>query len=210
MQKSRPAPVLMLAGTGVCNVDGSVINVSEPTERVDQWTICLVEFQKSRDAEHFAELFGHFAPRVKAFLMKSGASESLAEETTQEAMAAVWQKAAMFDPSLASAATWIFTVVRNKQIDAIRKQRRPQPEDLPWGEDAPASAESIVAASQEHQMLRRCLAELPDPQRRMIEQAYFGDLSHHEIAESTGLPLGTIKSRIRLGLERLRYEMKKN
>lgn len=210
IQNTRPVSVLTMAGTGLQNVDGNISIVADPAERTDTWTLCLVEFQKNRDADRFAELFAHFAPRVKAFLMKSGASASLAEETTQEAMATVWQKAGMFDPSIASAATWIFTVVRNKQIDAIRKQRRPEPEDLPWGAEAPPSAESIVAVSQEHEMLRRCLAELPDAQRQMIDQAYFGDRSHHEIAEATGLPLGTIKSRIRLGLERLRYEMKKN
>ena len=184
--------------------------VLKPAKTVDAWTRCLTEFKQTQDAKKFADLFSHFAPRVKAFLMKSGASAALAEETTQEALATVWQKAAMYDPSLSSASTWIFTIVRNKQIDAIRKQRRPEPEDLPWGTDEPPSSEDILAVSDEQSFLRRSLKELPDAQRQIIEKAYFGDMSHHEIAEATGLPLGTIKSRIRLGLERLRYELKKN
>ncbi len=184
--------------------------VTELKKTVDPWTRCLVEFRQTKDAAKFAELFGHFAPRVKAFLMKSGTSAALAEETTQEAMATVWQKAELYDATMASASTWIFTIVRNKQIDAIRKQRRPEPEDLPWGNEAPPSSEEILAVSDEQAHLRRCLAELPENQRQMIEKAYFGDLTHYEIAEVTGLPLGTIKSRIRLGLERLRYELKKS
>lgn len=181
-----------------------------PAKIVDPWTKCLTEFKRSQDAKKFAELFNHFAPRVKAFLMKSGTSAALAEETTQEALATVWQKAGMYDPTLASASTWIFTIVRNKQIDAIRKLRRPEPEDVPWGPDEPPSSEDILAVSDEQAFLRRSLKELPEAQRQIIEKAYFGDMSHHEIAEATGLPLGTIKSRIRLGLERLRYELKKD
>ncbi len=205
-----PKPSLHLAGTVLAMRDGKNSVVPETSKNLDPWTKCLIEFKHSQDAEKFAELFAHFAPRVKAFLMKSGASATLAEETTQEALATVWQKAEMFDPARASASTWIFTIVRNKQIDAIRKQRRPEPEDLPWGSEAPPSSEEILVVSDEQANLRRCLDELPDSQRQMIEQAYFGDLSHYEIAELTGLPLGTIKSRIRLGLERLRYELKKN
>ena len=207
---TTPKPSPHLAGSANLLPDGKSETVSKLVKTVDPWTKCLIEFKKTQDAKRFAELFGHFAPRVKAFLMKSGASATLAEETTQEALATVWQKADLFDPSLASASTWIFTIVRNKQIDAIRKQRRPEPEDLPWGNAPQPSPEEILAVSDESALLRRCLAELPQNQRQMIEKAYFGDLSHYEIAEATGLPLGTIKSRIRLGLERLRYEMKKS
>ena len=181
--------------------------LSDELTRPDEWTECLIAVQKQRDVDAFSKLFRHFAPRIKAFLMKSGATEALAEDTMQEAMAQVWRKAALFDPAIATASTWIFTVVRNKQIDAIRKQRRPEPEELHWGPEEPENPSDIVAASQEEALLRRALATLPDQQRTMIEKAYYGDLSHSEIAEMTGLPLGTIKSRIRLGLERLRHEM---
>lgn len=90
----------------------------------------------------------------------------------------------------------------------LRKQRRPEPEDLTWGPEAEPVQEDILGFQQESEQLGRALRDLPVKQRELIEQAYFGDLSHSEIAERTGLPLGTIKSRIRLALERLRHSMK--
>ncbi|MEO0487447.1 MAG: sigma-70 family RNA polymerase sigma factor [Pseudomonadota bacterium] len=161
-----------------------------------------------QDRAAFAALFRHFAPRVKAFLMKSGADGALAEETTQEVMATLWTKAHMFDPTRASVATWIFTIARNRSIDALRRQRRPEPEDLTWGPEAEPDQEDTMVLQQESNRLTRALSELPEKQRVLIERAYFGDLSHSEIAAETGLPLGTIKSRIRLALERLRHAMR--
>ncbi|MEL6520456.1 MAG: sigma-70 family RNA polymerase sigma factor [Pseudomonadota bacterium] len=161
-----------------------------------------------RDQRAFRELFDHFAPRVKAFLMKSGASEGLAEECAQEVMATLWQKAHLFNPERASVSTWIFTIARNRKIDALRKQRRPEPEDLPWGPAEEPDQAEVMVLQQECSRLSAAIKSLPDKQRELIERAYFGDLSHSEIAAETGLPLGTIKSRIRLALERLRREMK--
>ena len=140
--------------------------------------------------------------------MKSGTDAALAEECTQEVMATLWQKAHMFDPSRASAATWIFTIARNRRIDAIRKQRRPEPEDLAWGPEQEPDQADALALQQESEKLGAAIAQLPEKQKDLIEKAYFGDLSHSEIAEQTGLPLGTIKSRIRLALDRLRHQMK--
>lgn len=162
----------------------------------------------AKDRAAFAELFQHFAPRVKAFLIKSGSEAALAEECTQEVMATVWHKSHLFDPGRASVATWVFTIARNKRIDALRKDRRPEPEDLTWGPEAEPDQADVVALQQECAQLRTAIRDLPDPQRELIEKAYFGDLSHREIAAETGLPLGTIKSRIRLALERLRHAMK--
>ncbi|MEL6642333.1 MAG: sigma-70 family RNA polymerase sigma factor [Pseudomonadota bacterium] len=173
-----------------------------------EWVGHVRRIQEERDQTAFAELFAHFAPRVKAFLMKSGASETLAEECTQEAMATLWRKANLFDPSRASVSTWIFTIARNRRIDMLRKQRRPEPEDLPWGPEAEPAPEDVIALQQESAQLGEALSQLPQEQRELIEKAYFGDLSHSQIAAETGLPLGTIKSRIRLALERLRHAMK--
>jgi RNA polymerase sigma factor (sigma-70 family) len=141
-------------------------------------------------------------------LMKSGASPSMAEECTQEVMATLWHKAHLFDPSRASVATWIFTIARNKKIDALRKQRRPEPENLEWGPEAEPEAADILVLQQESQQLTEAMTALPSQQRELIEKAYFGDLSHSEIAAETGLPLGTIKSRLRLALSKLRQTMK--
>ena len=172
------------------------------------WIEAIERIRVRKDEDAFAELFRHFAPRVKAFLLKSGAGETLAEECTQEVMATLWHKAHLFDPARASVATWIFTIARNRKIDALRKQRRPEPEDLPWGPEPEPDQEDALALQQESERLGEALRQLPAKQRDLIERAYFGDLSHSEIAAETGLPLGTIRSRIRLALERLRHEMK--
>lgn len=171
------------------------------------WAALLERVHADQDKTAFAALFRHFAPRVKAFLMKSGAGETLAEECTQEVMATLWQKAHLFDPSRASVSTWIFTIARNRKIDALRRQKRPEPEDLPWGPEAEPDQAEAMSLRQESEKLAEAVAQLPDKQRKLIEKAYFGDLSHSEIAAETGLPLGTIKSRIRLALERLRHAM---
>ena len=123
-------------------------------------------------------------------------------------MATVWNKAHLFDPTRASAATWIFTIARNKKIDALRKQKRPEPEDLGWGPEHEPDQEDVVSLQQETERLGQAIASLPIKQRQLLERAYFSDMSHSEIAAATGLPLGTIKSRIRLALDRLRHTMK--
>lgn len=172
-----------------------------------EWVGHVRRIQTDRDQTAFAEVFRHFAPRVKAFLMKSGASETLAEECTQEVMTTLWRKAHLFDPQRASVATWIFTIARNRRIDMLRKQRRPEPEDLTWGPEHEPDQVDVMTLQQESERLGQALAQLPKKQRELIEKAYFGDLSQSQIAADTGLPLGTIKSRIRLALERLRHSM---
>lgn len=177
-----------------------------PSGRED-WLGHMRRIRHDRDQAAFAELFRHFAPRVKGFLLKSGAGPTLAEECTQEVMATLWQKAHLFDPGRASVATWIFTIARNRKIDHLRKARRPEPEDLPWGPEAAPDQVDAVALQQDSQRLAQALAALPEKQRSLVERAYFGELTHSEIAAETGLPLGTIKSRIRLALDRLRHAM---
>ena len=172
------------------------------------WTAEIAAIAERQDQKAFATLFEYFAPRVKAFLIKSGASPDIAEDCAQDVMATLWRKAAMFDPAKASVSTWVFTIARNRHIDLIRKARRPEPEEVDWTpQDQPDQAD-VLALSQETDQLGQALAALPEKQRKLIERAYFGELSHSEIAAETGLPLGTIKSRIRLALERLRHQMK--
>lgn len=173
----------------------------------EDWAGLLVQVRDRQDRAAFAALFRHFAPRVKAFLMKSGAGASLAEECAQEVMATLWQKAHLFDPARASVATWVFTIARNKRIDALRKARRAEPEELDWGPEPEPDQAEVLEAQEETDRLGRALASLPEKQRALIERAFYGDLSHSEIAAETGLPLGTIKSRIRLALDKLRHDM---
>ena len=182
-------------------------NVSVDSSNKQLWAELIKKVETLKDTAAFEELFNHFAPRVKAFLMKSGADHQMAEECSQEVMATVWRKAHLFDPSRASASTWIFTIARNKKIDAIRKQNRPEPEQLYQDQDYEPDQETIAELQQETERLTSALEELPEKQRVLVEKAYLGELSHSEIAEITGLPLGTIKSRIRLALEKLRHSM---
>ena len=195
----------------VCAIDSEKIeskkNVSSDSNDKNLWAEQIRKVETLKDTSAFEELFNHFAPRVKAFLMKSGADPQMAEECRQEVMATVWRKAHLFDPSRASASTWIFTIARNKKIDAIRKQNRPEPEQLYPDQDYEPDQESVVELQQETERLTLALGELPEKQRVLVEKAYLGELSHSEIAEITGLPLGTIKSRIRLALEKLRHSM---
>ncbi|PUB17601.1 RNA polymerase sigma-70 factor (ECF subfamily) [Yoonia sediminilitoris] len=190
-----------------CN-DGARKLDTEVTSKRMAWIAQVIAVRDKKDKSAFAELFAYFAPRVKSFLISSGASPDLAEECTQEVMATLWNKAHMFDPTKASVSTWIFTIARNRKIDLLRKQRRPEPEDLPWGPEPEPDQADAMGLQQETQKLGEALATLPPEQRKLIEKAYLGELSHSEIAAQTGLPLGTIKSRIRLALERLRHKMK--
>ena len=183
------------------------VNAANGTKRM-LWVSHMMRIRDDQDRAAFAELFDHFAPRVKGFLMKSGADATLAEECTQDVMAALWHKSHQFDPARASVATWIFTIARNRKIDLLRRQRRPEPEELTWGPEAEPDQADIVNLQQESELLGTALDALPPAQRELIDKAYFGDLTHSEIAAQTGLPLGTIKSRIRLALDRLRHAMK--
>ena len=186
---------------GARNVDDN-----ETSKRM-LWVAHVVAIRDRQDRAAFAEVFAHFAPRVKSFLMRSGASPDVAEECAQDVMATLWRKAHQFDPAKASVSTWIFTIARNRRIDMLRRDRRPEPEELTWGPEPEPDQEDAMALQQETERLGEALASLPEKQRVLIEQAYFGDLSHSEIAARTGLPLGTIKSRIRLALDRLRHAM---
>jgi len=197
--------------TRLCAIDSDEIegsrNVSLEKNNKKVWAELIKKVETLKDTSAFEELFNHFAPRVKAFLMKSGADPQMAEECSQEVMATVWRKAHLFDPARASASTWIFTIARNKKIDAIRKLNRPEPEQLYPEQDYEPDQEEVVELQQETERLATALGELPEKQRVLIEKAYLGELSHSEIAEITGLPLGTIKSPIRLALEKLRHSM---
>ena len=195
----------------LCAIDSDEIegskNLSLEKNNKKVWAELIKKVETLKDTSAFEELFNHFAPRVKAFLMKSGADPQMAEECSQEVMATVWRKAHLFAPARASVSTWIFTIARNKKIDAIRKLNRPEPEQLYPEQDYEPDQEEVVELQQETERLATALGELPEKQRVLIEKAYLGDLSHSEIAEITGLPLGTIKSRIRLALEKLRHSM---
>ena len=169
----------------------------------------LARIAGEQDRTAFAELFGRFAGRIKAFLMKSGAASDIAEDVAQDVMVTVWRKATSFDPAKASAATWIYTIARNRRIDLIRRQKRPEPDpgDPQFRPDPPASSEAQVAASNRDAQVRRALDCLTEDQREIVRLAFFSGLSHGEIAAEIDAPLGTVKSRLRLAFTRLRKEL---
>lgn len=181
----------------------SARGASEDTERM---TVLLVRLAAGHDREAFAELFGFYAPRLKAYMRRLGAEGTVAEDIAQEAMAAVWNKARLFDPTKANAGTWIFTIARNLRIDVLRRERRPEidfndPALLP---DEPDSPEQIIADRRSATRVRTALAALPPDQARIIELSFFENHTHSTIAHELGMPLGTVKSRIRLAFQRFR------
>ena len=169
----------------------------------------LTAVGKRRDKAAFAELFDYFAPRIKSFLMKGGANPDQADELAQETMIAVWQKADSFDPAKASASTWIFTIARNKRIDAIRKVPRPEmdADDVDLADDSPPASE-ILSQQEETDIMANAINALPPEQADLLYKSFFEDKTHADIAKETNLPLGTVKSRIRLALDRLRGNQK--
>jgi RNA polymerase sigma-70 factor (ECF subfamily) len=165
-----------------------------------------------QDRAAFIQLFEHFAPRIKTFMLRSGSHEATAEEIAQETMLSVWRKAGTFVPGSAGAAAWIFTIARNLRIDALRREQRESPSKLDIEKDDAIESqiderltpESQVAAAQMEQRVRKAMAELSSDQMRVIELSFFGDKPHGEIAELLQIPLGTVKSRLRLAVARLR------
>lgn len=173
------------------------------------WAQTLRQIAESGDLQAFEQLFAHFAPRVKAYMMRLGSDGASAEEITQEALAAVWRKAGQYDPAKAGASTWIFTIARNLRIDAFRKENRPEldPNDPALVPEPDSSAEETVFASQRAQHIQVALRDLPEEQRRVVHLSFYEDRTHTEIAEQLDLPLGTVKSRLRLAFQRIRNSL---
>jgi RNA polymerase sigma-70 factor (ECF subfamily) len=169
----------------------------------------LLAVAQDRDRAAFQALFGHFAPRVKAYLMRLGAPPAQAEDLAQEAMLSLWRKAQLFDPAKASVGTWVFTIARNLRIDAIRREKRPEldPADPMLAPEGERGADEGLAAAEDEDRLRVALKSLPSDQVRVIELSFFADKPHSQIAAELQIPLGTVKSRLRLAMLRLRTVM---
>ncbi len=159
-----------------------------------------------RDRAAFTEVFDHFAPRIKAYLMRLGADAAQAEELTQDVMVTLWRKAALFDASKSSVGTWLFRVARNRRIDLLRRDKSDSldasdPMLLP--SETPR-ADIVYDAEERDGRVRKAITVLPEEQLTLVRMAFFEGLSHSQISEVTDLPLGTVKSRIRLAFSRLR------
>jgi RNA polymerase sigma-70 factor (ECF subfamily) len=185
----------------------NAVTDTAPPEHSEQ-TAWMLAIRDTRDKQAFAQLFDYFAPRLKGMFMRAGTRPDTAEDIVQDVMLTVWHKASQFDPQVAQVSAWVYKIARNRQIDIARKTKRPLPDEIGPDEEASDDTQQVYALEQEVRILRRALEKLSSDQRQIIEKAYLGELSHSEIRDDTGLPLGTIKSRIRLGLERLRHELK--
>lgn len=175
-------------------------------DRSDEMGALIVAVATRRDQEAFARLFRHFAPRVKAFVMRSGLSANAAEELAQETLLAVWRKASYFDPARAAASTWIFTIARNLAIDLRRRERYGDTvrQETQEEEVDEASGESILMDAERDARVRAALGRLSAEQATIVRLSFFQEKPHAQIAQELGIPLGTAKSRVRLALGRLR------
>lgn len=161
------------------------------------------------DREAFQALFEHFAPRVKAYLMRLGGCELMAEELAQETMVLVWRKAALYDPAKASPSTWIFTIARNRRIDAFRRESHPEldaEEPALQISDVP-SADQALETKQSGAKVVEAMKKLSDSERQLLNLAYYEDKSHSTIATELKIPLGTVKSRLRQVFRKLRTDL---
>jgi RNA polymerase sigma-70 factor (ECF subfamily) len=179
-------------------------NVDTAAATPDTHARYISEVALSQNRASFAALFEHFAPRVKSYLMRAGTPAALAEEVAQETMLSVWRKAALFDADRASASTWIFTIARNLRIDAARRTRDPMTLVGEIEPDAPEEPFAIVARQQSQTVVRDALTQLSAEQRQVLTLSFFEDRPHSEIATALGIPLGTVKSRVRLAISKLR------
>ena len=175
----------------------------------EEMNALLTRVAASGDKEAFGRLYAYFGPRVKGYLMRIGVSAEQAEDLMQEAMMRVWRKANLFDPDKASASTWIFTIARNLRIDAIRRAAKPElnadePALMP---DEEPQADVIVERRQRDERIRLAFEALPKNQHDVVRMHFIEDEPHSVIAERLGLPLGTVKSRLRLAFGKIRKEL---
>jgi RNA polymerase sigma-70 factor (ECF subfamily) len=184
---------------------GSVLSSDVATEMA----ALVARVAESRDREAFVALFDHYAPRLLVYLHRLGAEPALAEEIAQDTMVTLWRKAEQFDARKSSVGTWLYRIARNRRIDLLRRTRGATVEldaaVLP--PDGAPRADDAMDADDRARFVRRAMDGLPEEQLTLVRLAFFDGRSHSEIAAATGLPLGTVKSRIRLAFTRLRRKL---
>jgi RNA polymerase sigma factor (sigma-70 family) len=172
-----------------------------------EWAKKVYAVAESRDRTAFSELFDHFAPRIEAYLMRIGADAASAEEVSQDVMVSLWRKAHLFDSSKSSVGTWLYRIARNRRIDLLRRNKVDFIDPMDQAFEAVADDRAVdegIDIQRREDILRNAITELPPEQLELVKLAFFDALTHSAIADKTGLPLGTVKSRIRLAFSRLR------
>lgn len=191
----------------VSTTDIRPARVSRVIDGGEDYDQMIVAVAQTRDRDAFARLFQHFAPRLKAWLIKGGAADAAAEEFAQEAMLTVWRKAELFDSRMAHASTWIFTIARNRRLDALRRDARVPPMELAPPTIDPDRPDALLEGRQDAIRIREAMAALTPEQAQVLHLAFFLDQPHSAIAERLCLPLGTVKSRIRKAMLKLRVTL---
>ncbi|GEB38781.1 RNA polymerase sigma factor [Gluconacetobacter liquefaciens] len=184
----------------------SVTALDAPVPDGADLSALIARVAASRDRTAYAALFKYFAPRVKAYLRRAGMEGAEAEEATQDVMLIVWRKADRFDPARAGATTWVFAIARNVRIDHLRRRNSGAASTMPeldTEEHAP-SAETLMLADEREERIRMALDGLTDEQREIVRLSFFSETPHAAISSALALPLGTVKSRIRLAMVKLR------
>ena len=204
--RSKGAHYSRLRGHTVVPGNRALRSRADPSAIAERMSDCLRSVAASGDRAAFEQLFRHFAPRIKAYLQKKGGDSAAAEELMQETMVTIWRKASQFDPSRASAATWVFTIARNLRIDAYRHERHPEidlndPALVPGAEPG---ADELIQMRQAADRVGAALANLSEGEQTILRLAFFEDETHQSISERLQLPLGTVKSRMRLAFGKLR------
>ena len=197
------------ADAGQGGLEQSMAKSDKDAFSADDLVHCLLAVGERQDRKAFRVLFDHFAPRIKAYIIKLGCSHQQAEELAQETMAKVWNKAGQFDAAKAAPSTWMFRIARNLRIDAFRRENHPEfdqndPSLIP-AEERPADV--VVEQKQSERQLLDAMAELPDEQMTLLRLSFFQDMSHGEIADHLDIPLGTGKSRLRLAMGKWRKKI---
>ncbi|AMA61031.1 sigma-70 family RNA polymerase sigma factor [Bradyrhizobium sp. CCGE-LA001] len=172
------------------------------------WADLIGRVASGGDREAFKRLFEHFAPRIKGLMLKAGCNAEEAEEIAQSTMIAVWRKAHQFDPATAGAAAWIFTIARNLRIDLFRRRMRADRLEtgleLPDAPDQAEPADILISRGQDAARIASAIQQLSAEQSLVVRLSFIEERPHPEIARALGIPLGTVKSRIRLAMNRLR------
>lgn len=164
---------------------------------------------RDQDRAAFEQLFAHYAPRIKTLLVRQGTPPEIAEDLAQEAMLIVWRKATYFAATRGSASAWIYTIARNLRIDNARRSQRAELYAMmdDYDREGPAQPDEIVSSTEHAERVQRAMAELPEEQLEVVKLSFVEGAAHAEIAERLDLPLGTVKSRLRLAMRRLRKSL---
>ncbi len=195
---------LRLAWLSALRFNGAMTGPKSDADKGLLADIRLVALDRDRPA--FGRLFGYYAPRVKSYLRRIGAPDDVAEDLVQEVMIAVWRRAHQFDPAKAALSTWVYTIARNKRIDAFRRESHPDVDLSDPALEPPAAPRGDTHVETEllKDGIRRAIEHLPREQAELLRIFYFEDKTHSAIADELGLPLGTVKSRLRLAVAKLR------